>query len=133
MTEAAPRRSSLFRLYGPVLVIVVLATLQSAFIMSHKEVMKRHNRRLIKQGHWIVEAEGISPSEWFDASIWDDILCAGISGMFVWSLCAAGFTPAAWLLLLPLIVAGGVTTTYHVVTTTIDCAPNLLPNLLSCG
>lgn len=55
----------------------------------------------------------LTPEEWYSLSLWDDVACGVLSASIVFGLCSIGWTPVAWTLLLPMVVVGGYTVTYH--------------------
>ncbi len=108
-----------WRQYAPALVVVLLATLQAAFVLAHGGLERRRLRRRAQQTAVTTTtrktALALAPTQWFDGSAWDDVVVAAIGGGIALTLCDAGYTGVAWSLLLPVLVTGGLSVTHSVV------------------
>lgn len=99
---------SIFRIYGPVIVIVVMSVLQTIVLLVQLELEKRHKT--------------LPLDDWFDDSVWDDVACSIACSSILCCLCYIGATDWAWAVMAPVILLGSASTTYHFFQIGIDTA-----------
>lgn len=103
------------RIYSPVLIVIVLSTLQVAFILATRKLQQLKKKRK--------NTVFIQPEQWYSESIWDDVICAIGSGAILYSFCYAGYSLISWLLLMPIIFLASTTTIYHALNFVISRKP----------